>query len=278
MIRPTTLQTVSAVAAHYDELDPFYREIWGEHVHHGLWSDATPRLTPEAAAEALVDLVADRLDLRPGLAICDIGCGYGATASRLVRRHDVSVKGVTVSAVQAARSDGVAEIRVCDWLANDFADGAFDRAYAIESSEHMVDKQRFFDEAFRTLRPAGRLVICAWLSRQSPRPWEVRHLLEPICREGRLPGLADLSEYRRFAADAGFTCLGVEQLGANVRRTWWICARRLVGRWFSDPCYRRFLIDPNNGNRIFVLTVLRMLVALQTGAMQYALLTFERPH
>ena len=26
-----------AVASHYDELDRFYRDIWGEHVHHGLW-------------------------------------------------------------------------------------------------------------------------------------------------------------------------------------------------------------------------------------------------
>ena len=27
----------SAVAGHYDELDHFYRDVWGDHVHHGLW-------------------------------------------------------------------------------------------------------------------------------------------------------------------------------------------------------------------------------------------------
>jgi tocopherol O-methyltransferase len=26
-----------AVALHYDELDHFYRDVWGDHVHHGLW-------------------------------------------------------------------------------------------------------------------------------------------------------------------------------------------------------------------------------------------------
>ena len=56
MIRPSRPQTTAAVAAHYDELDPFYREVWGEHVHHGFW--ATGRESPTAAAEALVDLVA----------------------------------------------------------------------------------------------------------------------------------------------------------------------------------------------------------------------------
>ena len=67
--------------------------------------------------------------------------------------------GVTVSAAQAARAGGRAVARGSvrflqrDWLANDFAAASFDRAYAIESSEHMEDKQLFFDEAFRTLKP-----------------------------------------------------------------------------------------------------------------------------
>ena len=26
------------VARHYDQLDRFYRELWGEHVHHGFWA------------------------------------------------------------------------------------------------------------------------------------------------------------------------------------------------------------------------------------------------
>ena len=38
MILAGSAQTPAAVAAHYDELDPFYREIWGEHVHHGYWA------------------------------------------------------------------------------------------------------------------------------------------------------------------------------------------------------------------------------------------------
>ena len=99
MIHPNRPQTTAAVAAHYDELDPFYREVWGEHVHHGFW--ATGRESRPAAVEALVDLMAARLDLDLGQAICDIGCGYGATAVRLAERHGVHVTGVTVSGVQA---------------------------------------------------------------------------------------------------------------------------------------------------------------------------------
>jgi tocopherol O-methyltransferase len=279
MISPKTRQTTAAVAAHYDELDRFYREIWGDHVHHGYW--VTGRETPLAAAEALVDLLAERLAIGPGLAVVDIGCGYGATARRLAAMRGVTVSGVTVSAAQAAYAasipaDGV-EIRVMDWLANDFPDGRFDRAYSIESSEHMPDKQRFFDEAFRVLRPGGRLGIYAWLSRTDPKPWEVRHMLEPICREGRLPGMGDEGDYRAFALRAGFTVESVEDLSRQVRRTWWICLRRVAAKLATDRSYRRFLLESRETNRIFALTLFRLLAAYHTGAMRYCLLVMRKP-
>src|SRR5688500_7725086 len=37
MIYPNSRQDAADVALHYDQLDAVYRQIWGEHVHHGLW-------------------------------------------------------------------------------------------------------------------------------------------------------------------------------------------------------------------------------------------------
>lgn len=281
MIRPLQVQTTAGVADHYDELDPFYRAVWGDHVHHGLW--VSGRETPAAAVEALVDAVADRLDAQPGQSLCDIGCGYGATARRLAATRGVRVVGVTVSGVQARHAAAVVppardvEIRCQDWLANDFADASFDGAYAIESSEHMPDKPRFFAEAARTLRPGGRLVVCAWLAREAPRPWEIRHLLEPICREGRLPGMGSESEYRTMAASAGLTVVSVADVSLQVRRTWTICARRVAARLAGDRAYRRFILDKASRNRIFALTLLRLIAAYRTGSMRYAIMTAVKP-
>ena len=281
MIFPQAAQTSAAVADHYDELDTFYRDIWGEHVHHGYW--ATGQETPAQAAEALVGLVAERLRLSPGQAVCDIGCGYGATAQMLAEGHGVAVTGVTISAAQAAvaarraPARGTLDIRQQDWLRNDFADASFDRAYAVESSEHMPDLPRFFDEAFRTLRPGGLLVVCAWLARPAPRAWEVRHLLEPICREGRLPAMGDQADYEALLGGSGFELLQVDDISRSVGRTWAICLRRLAGKAVTDRRYLLFLLDKNAGNRVFALTMVRLLVAYRTGSMRYCVLTARKP-
>jgi tocopherol O-methyltransferase len=190
MIFPREPQTADDVGGHYDELDETYRSIWGEHVHHGYWQTGSE--TPAEATDALVDLVAERLALSPGMQLVDIGCGYGATAARLAAREQVAVTGFTLSEAQwriAAARPGALTFHRRDWLDNCLPDAGFDRAYAIESSEHMVDKALFFAEAWRVLKPGGRLVVCAWLSRTDPNRMEVRHLLEPICREGRLPSM-----------------------------------------------------------------------------------------
>jgi len=277
MIFPRDRQTVAAVAAHYDSLDRFYRDIWGEHVHHGLWT--TGRESPAQAVTALIDLVAERLCLQPGFHLCDIGCGYGGTARHLAARTGVSVTGVTVSRAQARAAAPAPNVTITvqDWLANAFPDASFDRACSVESSEHMEDKQRFFAEAYRTLRPRGVLAICAWLAADAPRAWQVRHLLEPICREGRLPSLGSEADYRALATAAGFRARKVEDISDQVSRTWRICARRVLGKFFTDRSYARFLFDRTAKDRIFALTLLRMILAYRVRALRYCLLVFEKP-
>ena len=94
MIIPAKEQTSAAVAQHYDDLDPFYRELWGDHVHHGLWT--TGLENPTQAVENLIACVARRLELDPGQHVCDVGCGYGATAQWLAEHHGVHVTGLTI--------------------------------------------------------------------------------------------------------------------------------------------------------------------------------------
>ena len=280
MIIPGEAQTAEDVAGHYDELDAVYRSIWGEHVHHGLWR--TGRETPREATEALIELVAGLLDPAPGQALCDIGCGYGGTAQHLADRYHVAVTGLTISPAQVSvalarrASAGALVFLERDWLANDLASARFDGAYAIESSEHMVDKPRFFAEAHRVLRPGGKLVVCAWLAKSEPSRFEVRHLLEPICREGRLPSMGSREEYEAMADATGFRPLGFEDVGRQVGRTWAIVIRRVAGGLFTDPALRRMALSRSTRNRAFLLSLPRLWWALRTGAMRYGVFSWEK--
>ena len=194
----------------------------------------------------------------------------------------LDVTGVTVSAAQAARARAraVTQGSLCivqrDWLANGLPAARFDRAFAVESSEHMPDKQRFFDEAFRILKPGGLLAVCAWLSRTDPRPWEVRHLLEPICREGRLPSMGDEADYRRLAERAGFDVESVEDLSDRRAADMVGLTRRVASGLATRPRYLRFLIDRRAKNRVFAATLVRLMIAYRTRSMRYCLLVFRK--
>jgi tocopherol O-methyltransferase len=281
MIIPRHVPTVESVGRHYDDLDVYYREIWGEHVHHGLWR--TGRESAEDACEQLIRLVADEAQVGEGKIVCDVGCGYGGTARFLANIYKAQVTGVTVSEAQfryatgKTNGHGNPQYLLQNWLTNPFEDSSFDALVSIECLAHVPDKPKYFQEIARVLKPGRRAAIYAWLADDKPKRWEERHLLEPICSEGRLPSMGSAEEYKQMIADAGLQLVRYEELGRNVRKTWWICARRLMGRLFTTPRYVKALFDRSNGNRVFVITLFRILAAYHTGAMQYGLFVMEKP-
>lgn len=270
------------VASHYDDLDYFYRDVWGEHVHHGLW--LTGREDRSVAVRQLAELVAREADLAGGRRVCDIGCGYGATARLLALSLGAEVTAITVSpaqhafAVAAAPPAGAPNptYLLGDWLANSLPAESFDAAIAIESSEHMPDLAGFFRQAQRVLRPGGRLVICAWLSCDHPSQGQRDWLLEPICREGRMPCMGTAADYERLAGETGFDVTRVQDVTRQVASTWPRIVRTFLGKLLVQPRYLRFLFDPHAHNRVFAVTVFRIWLAYVTGAMRYGVFTLTR--
>lgn len=276
------MNVAAVVARHYDELDVFYRDIWGEHLHHGLWR--TGRESPPQAAEQLVDHLARALSLRFGERVIDVGAGYGATGRRLASRVGARVTGFTISAAQHAFSKrvdstgnrGGANLLLRDWLANALPPAQADAVVAIESTEHMADLSHALGEMHRVLRPGGRLGVCVWLTSDSPSPWERRWLLDPLRREGRLVTLVSATAYAERLEHAGFVDVQFEDLSRAVARTWTVCLGRLARRVVSDRRYLRYALRSDSTERWFLAGMLRIGGAYACGAMRYGLFTAER--
>ena len=286
-IDPVALSDQTALAVdvqgHYDTLDVFYRDLWGEDLHHGLWR--TGRETPGQAVRQLTQVVIDRAGLETGAAVCDVGAGYGGAARYLSEAYGARVTALTLSERQYAyaRRQHVAPgapaptYLLRDWLENGLPAASFDAVMTIESASHMADRARFFAEAFRVLRPGGRLVACLWLSSDAPAEWQRRLLLRPIVRAGRLAGLDPAARYRQWGRAAGFAIESLEDLSRHVRHTWTVCLWRLARKLLTDRRYRRFLLDPSQPHRSFALAVPLLWGAYRTGAMRYGLLTARKP-
>lgn len=277
MIFPDIKQEREYISKHYDELDTLYRQLWGEHLHHGLWKSG--KESKEDAVLALIELAAEKAQIKSGSKVCDIGCGYGATARFLAQKWQASLTGFTISEKQylyAKAQGGSPNYHLQDWLENTLPASSYDAAISIECSEHMPDKKRFFEEAYRILKPKGRLVITAWLAKEQPKNYEVNWLLEPICRESRLPSLANRQEYIDLIQKAGFTHIEYSDLSSQVKKTWTVAFWNLLKSFFQNKSTRDYLLSNSAKNRSFVKTILRMRLGFYLESIRYGMFCAEK--
>lgn len=267
------------VARHYDALDPLYRRIWGDHVHHGLWK--TGQESAQEAMKGMSRFVAEQAEIGSEDRVCDVGCGYGATAKLLASEQGALVTGVTISRKQFERAvesgNENPTFKLADWLENDFDDSSFDAVIAMESTEHLPDLSRGVSEMGRVLRRGGRLVICAWLTAPDLEPWEIKHLFKPIQKHGHLVGMTREDTYHALIQHAGLRLISSVDLSKNVARTWPTCILRTFSGLFRDREIRRFLFSQPIRNLSFGLTLLRIWLAYSTGAMRYVSFKAVKP-
>lgn len=282
VITPKTPPLVGDIARHYDELDDLYRHAWGPHVHHGLWVNDLDCSSIDTATQRLLERVTTPLELRPTDRVVDIGSGYGASARWIAERHGAQVTALTLSKQQHIRarqepspSRGHIDFRWEDWLHNTLPDQSMDAAIAIESLAHMTDQPLFFQQLHRILKPGGRAALACWTSANDLTPLEQR-LLETICKEGRLASLGTLTEYGQLARAAGLQVLRCNDLTHQVERTWWIIAGRVLRGLVTRPAYLRFIIHRLFRERVFLLTLPRLILAYRTGALRYGLLVLAK--
>ena len=138
------------IIEHYDVVSPYYRSLWGEHLHHGYWIRGDE--SKETAQVQLIEHLAQVADVKPGADILDIGCGFGASSLYLAKHYGAHVTGITISPVQvemAVKAAAVehldAKFLLMDAEAMNFQK-QFDTLWSVESISHYQDLPAFFIE------------------------------------------------------------------------------------------------------------------------------------
>lgn len=155
-----------AIHHHYDVSNAFYKWVLGPSMTYtcAVYPDADTTL--ENAQENKYRLIFEKLQLRPGDRLLDVGCGWGGMV-RYAARHGVRVIGATLSAEQAKwaqiviKDEGLAdlaEVRHSDY--RDVAETGFDAVSSIGLTEHIGVKNypAYFGFLKSKLRTGGLLL------------------------------------------------------------------------------------------------------------------------
>jgi len=154
------------IAAHYDLGNDFYSAWLDQTMTYSSARFASRDDTLEEAQLRKVHALLDRLNLKPGQRLLEIGCGWGTLAMEAARRG-VSVVGLTLSTEQKAWADRkIADAGLSDCIEirlADYRDTAeqFDAVASVEMVEAVGRRWwgAYLDCIARNLKPGGRAAL-----------------------------------------------------------------------------------------------------------------------
>src|SRR3984893_7283599 len=216
----------SRIIEHYDVVSPYYRSLWGEHLHHGYWIRGDE--SKEKAQLQLIEHLAQLADVKRGADILDIGCGFGASSIYLAKHFNATVTGITISPVQVEMANQAAALErleakflLMDAEAMDFQ-RRFDVLWSVESISHYQNLPGFFASAAKLLKPGGTFAMTDWFKKENLTPEETRKNIAPI-EKGMFVELQVMDDYEQFLISNGLQIVHREVLNKNCAKTWDLC-------------------------------------------------------
>ncbi len=188
---------------YYDELYSDYEKHWSkDHMHYGFWDEGIK--THEESLINTVKTVTDALEIKDGMKVLDAGCGVGGASRYVVNHYNVSVNGITYSdlLLKKAREysksydKSILKFQFMDYTKTDFKDEAFDCIFGLESVCYANDKHDFIKEAYRILKPGGKLVVADGFQIKDNLNEHEEKILDEFCQGWALPNLASVDYFQ----------------------------------------------------------------------------------
>ena len=238
----TTETSPGNITKHYDVGNDLYQKMLGKTMQYTCAYFNEEGILLDQAEENKMDLVAKKLDLKPGQRVLDIGCGFGSLAYHLATKYQVKVTGVTLSHEQVAyanehyKHEGV-NISYLDYRE---VTGKFDRVYSVGVMEHIgsANYKEYFAKCDELLEDDG-VMLFHTMAIAKPNKNQNKYFASTyIFPEGELPDIHNLTG--AFSPD--WRLEDFQNMGISYSKTFdaW---RKNIGDWSDlenyDIVFRR---------------------------------------
>ena len=236
----------AVIAHHYDLSNEFYALILDPAMAYSAayWTSQEPDYTLADAQRDKFDLICRRLELRPGMRLLDVGCGWGGLLLHAAQHYGITGVGITLSTQQAAFARArIAECGLADRVEirlqhfrelaeheNRESRESFDAIATVEMGEHVgADAYPDFTAAlYAALTPGGRLLVQQMSRAHGAAPGGGAFIESFIAPDMHM---RPLSETVALWRDAGFDIMDTESLRENYVRTLDVWIQNFENHW-----------------------------------------------
>ncbi|EXF77530.1 methyltransferase domain-containing protein [Colletotrichum fioriniae PJ7] len=150
---------------------------------------------------------------------------------------------------------------------------SFDAVWISEALSHFPNKALFFENAFKVLKPGGKLALADWFKAENVTETEFANDLKPIEDGMLLPPLCTQQGYVDFAKGAGLSLLaGPKDISKEVSRTW-----DITWTLVQNPSLWAFAFSQGRDGIAFLQSFRAMRRGYANGTFRYAVISFEKP-
>jgi tocopherol O-methyltransferase len=158
------------IIQYYKDTENAYKDSWDLNnslaIHYGYW-DSAVKSFPQSLLR-MNEVMMEAAAIKSTDKVLDAGCGVGGSSIFMASVLGCKVTGITLSERQVqqatanAKQKGVEKLvdfKTLNYCATDFPDASFDVVWGCESICYADTKEQFIKEAYRLLKPGGRLVV-----------------------------------------------------------------------------------------------------------------------